>query len=282
MSKAQQKTSSMRKDETEQTTTEVVNEGVLEEKNNILNNQKTAQMKTFYFNIQAKGGVGKSFLTYLLALKEKDNEKALFIDLDSSVRTSAKNINFLKNRKPARLVEADLLDDKKKTMRDKLLYNIESFCNFGDYEKYYLDFGAPESTQLPILLSLDYSIDDLKEFEKHLGVKFIFNIIIGGDGAYNACTNFLEEMVGIINGKFETNIFANKLTFPTFPNLLDEIKAYADMKKDQITSYNTFATFDQTSKFGKELMEWFNTGEDEISKISFLSKVLLQKELAAI
>ena len=47
-------------------------------------------MKTYYFNIQAKGGAGKSMLTYLQALKNEENASTLFVDLDNSTKTSPK------------------------------------------------------------------------------------------------------------------------------------------------------------------------------------------------
>jgi len=51
-------------------------------------------MKSFYFNIQSKGGSGKSMLTYLQALKHEKNEKAAFVDLDSSTQTSTRQLHF--------------------------------------------------------------------------------------------------------------------------------------------------------------------------------------------
>lgn len=48
-------------------------------------------MKTFYFNIQSKGGVGKSFLTALLALKYESDPSVYFVDLDSSVKQARSN-----------------------------------------------------------------------------------------------------------------------------------------------------------------------------------------------
>ena len=52
-------------------------------------------MKQFQFNVQAKGGSGKSMLTYLLALKYETDQRVYFIDLDSSVRTSLQQLKFL-------------------------------------------------------------------------------------------------------------------------------------------------------------------------------------------
>src|SRR3954464_5320818 len=75
-------------------------------------------MKTFYFNIQAKGGAGKSMLTYLQALKNEENESTLFVDLDNSTKTSIKQLKFLKDKK--RLVETDIIDAFRRIEREKL------------------------------------------------------------------------------------------------------------------------------------------------------------------
>jgi cellulose biosynthesis protein BcsQ len=52
-------------------------------------------MKIFYFNIQSKGGAGKSMLTYLQALKHETNDQAVFVDLDSSTKTSVRQLRFI-------------------------------------------------------------------------------------------------------------------------------------------------------------------------------------------
>src|SRR4051794_34086751 len=110
-------------------------------------------MKTFYFNIQAKGGAGKSMLTYLQALKNEDNEAALFVDLDNSTKTSIKQLKFLKDKQ--RLVETDIIDAFRRIEREKLFQVLENLSQM-EFEEYFLDFGAPESEQLPNLFSLDF------------------------------------------------------------------------------------------------------------------------------
>jgi cellulose biosynthesis protein BcsQ len=60
-------------------------------------------MKTVYLNVQAKGGAGKSMLTYLQALKQEANNKAAFVDLDSSTKTSSAQLKFLRGKTPNRM-----------------------------------------------------------------------------------------------------------------------------------------------------------------------------------
>ena len=42
-------------------------------------------IRTIYFQIQGKGGTGKSFLTYLLANKFRHEKDSLFIDADTEL-----------------------------------------------------------------------------------------------------------------------------------------------------------------------------------------------------
>ena len=64
----------------------------------ISNQNKNNYMKQFHFNVQAKGGSGKSMLTYLQALKNETSQRSYFIDLDSSVKTSLQQLKFLQGK----------------------------------------------------------------------------------------------------------------------------------------------------------------------------------------
>lgn len=156
-------------------------------------------MKQFIFNTQAKGGSGKSMLTYLLALKNESNEKSYFIDLDSSVKTSTQQLKFLQGKQPARFAVMNLLDSRDKIDRQLLFENLLELSQ-KEYNEFYFDFGAPESDQLPSLFSKDYSIEEFKQIQDELKAKFIFNVIVAGGGAYEACTNYLQKIVDLVNG----------------------------------------------------------------------------------
>ena len=126
-------------------------------------------MKTYYFNIQSKGGAGKSMLTYLQALKYESDEKSLFVDLDSSTMTSVRQLRFVGLKK--RVVESDIFDRLRKIEREKLFQVLES-VNRTPHERVFVDFGAPESEQLPGLFSIDFSVDEFRDFEQGLGGAF--------------------------------------------------------------------------------------------------------------
>jgi cellulose biosynthesis protein BcsQ len=51
-------------------------------------------MKKIHFIAQAKGGVGKSLLMYLFALKFGHDSSIFFVDLDSSTESSKRQLKF--------------------------------------------------------------------------------------------------------------------------------------------------------------------------------------------
>ncbi|HUZ57500.1 MAG TPA: hypothetical protein VMU83_01800, partial [Hanamia sp.] len=191
-------------------------------------------MKTFYFNIQSKGGAGKSMLTYLQALKHEKNEKAAFVDLDSSTQTSTRQLHFLTQQEANRLFSVDIFDNLKKIEREKL-YDVLQAFNTQPFEEIYIDFGAPESEQLPSLFSLDFTIEEFKEFEKELKAKFVFNVILCGGTSYASTFDYLKKLTEIIKGKFEIVMYLNELTFLNYNLLLDELNEFAKKAKGYIS-----------------------------------------------
>lgn len=186
-------------------------------------------MKTFYFIMQAKGGAGKSFLTYLMATKYRDNLNMLFLDADCSTATSSKQLKFLKGN----LATVNLLDDQKKIARDKLFEVLEEM-NRLEFQSFVLDFGAPESEQVPSLLTMDFSAQDFKDFEQHLSASFMFNIVIAGGTAYASCMDYLKSIYGASKNLFTIRLWVNKMTFEGFRHQLEEIQTVASKLKLQL------------------------------------------------
>ena len=156
-------------------------------------------MKQFHFILQAKGGVGKSFLVYLLALKHQSQPGTYFVDVDASTQTSSRQLAFLSGT--GRIAALSMLDERQKITRDKLLFSLTDLSQL-PFENCYLDFGAPESEQIPALLSVDFSTEQFYELAQHLQCQFIFDVVIAGNTSYFACTQYLQQMQQIIGNTF--------------------------------------------------------------------------------
>lgn len=235
-------------------------------------------MKKFLFNAQAKGGTGKSMLTYLMALKNETNERSYFIDLDSSVKTSAHQLKFLQGKQPPRFAIMNLLDIRDKIDRQLLFENLLELSK-KEYDEFYFDFGAPESDQLPSLFSKDYNIEEFRQIQDELNAKFVFNVIVAGGGAYEASTKYLQKLVDLISGAFEVNIYINQASFANHQHLIDELKYYASVRKNKINSVNLFGDFDITTAPHKNILNLIEQGKG-IESYVFVEKIKIQKELS--
>ena len=242
---------------------------------------KKQEMKTFIFNLQEKGGTGKSFLTVLQAYKEQNNERSLFADADASTKSTIRNLKFLENRKPLRIAEISLLDARGKIVRDKLLSIMEQMVKDLDYDNYYLDFGAPESQQFTELITKDLLPTDLKAFEEHLNVKFVFNIIVAGGTTFGSCTDYLKKLVDLLGDHFEVNIMANEAMFYNFEHLLDELNQFAKASGEKVNSVKRFGDFDISNETGKNILSNIEKGLG-VENLSFTAKLKMNNELAKI
>ena len=237
--------------------------------------------KKFYLNIQSKGGSGKSMLTYLQALKNETNEKTCFIDLDSSTKTSTQQLKFILVQANNRLLQIEMFDNLKKIEREKL-FDIFSGLNSYDFDEYYIDFGAPESEQFPALLKLDFTVDDFKEFEKELNAEFIFNVVVAGGTSYMSSFNYLKDITTLIDGKFDVNVLINDFTFANYPQLIDEIKAWAKEKKGKIKEVKQFGAILVDRSSGQKIIDNVKLGLGLQDYTSFTSKTILKRELKRI
>jgi hypothetical protein len=235
-------------------------------------------MKQFQFNVQAKGGSGKSMLTYLQALKYETDERVYFIDLDSSVRSSLQQLKFLHGKKPTRFATVDLLDNRAKIDR-QLLFEKLAEESQKDYDSFYLDFGAPESDQLPSLFSKDYTIQEFKQVQDELDAKFIFNVVIAGGGAYEACTHYLQKIVSLAGGFFDINIHINQGTFSNHQHLVEELKIFAALSENHIAAIKSFGDFDNTTAPHKSILQKIEEGRGMKSYV-FVEKIKINKELS--
>lgn len=230
-----------------------------------------------HFIIQAKGGSGKSMLTALLALKHQDDGTSYFIDLCSAASTSLQQLTFLKGQKPSRFATVKLLDGRNKFDRQMLLEQIIKFNEKG-FENYFWDFGATESAGLLALLQNDYTAEDLLQIQQEVGCKFVFNIVMAGGSAYEACTSYLSSMAVALKDFFDIHILINEHSFFNYSNLVDELHTYATNSNGSIHSVQRFGDFDTTTLPHKNILKAIEKGVG-MSAFGLIERLKILKEL---
>ena len=226
-------------------------------------------MKNLHFIVQAKGGVGKSMLTYLLGLaRDNDKNQSLFVDVDSSTQTSTRQLKFLGENRTETL---SLLNEKEVLVRDNLVTYLESIVDV-PFNNIYFDCGAPESEQIPALIERDLP---LKEFMEELGFKAHFHIVIGGGGAYKSSIDYMKKILKSLNGDFEATIWKSITTFNNFKNLGDEL---SDNCKKMNLPLRQFADLDPSSNLGCQILDGVRQGYS-LGDYQTGARLKLKKEL---
>ncbi len=184
-----------------------------------------------YCQVQGKGGAGKSFLTYLLALKNYHDENTLFIDADFNSKTSStQNLRFIppKNKKE-RVVFFNILDEQKNIERKLFMKMLKRFGeNEFAFERVFIDFGTLESDQFLELFITFFEPGELKELEKEFNLKFIFQVVVAGNTNYLACMSYLEKVQQIFGEHHDIIIYPNLEKFSESEAQLTQLKKYAE------------------------------------------------------
>jgi len=231
-------------------------------------------MKQVHFFCQAKGGVGKSMVIYLHALKYQNDDSVFFLDADSSTKTSTRQLAFLQGQTPHRFGIFQLLNEVRGTIDRQLLFsNLQHLASLPQ-EHFYIDCGSTESNQLPELFK-DYSAQEIKQIEEELNMKIIFDVIISGS-AYSASTNYLQQIVKMVQALFEVNILLNAFTFQNHPELIEEVKVYS--KKHTINTIKLVGDFDINASPVINIMNKITKGQG-LESYAFIERIKILKEI---
>ena len=227
--------------------------------------------------MQNKGGVGKSMLTYLLALNHQklsiDNNqninKILFSDGDILNLTTDRQCKFLT------IAHVNLMDKNQKFQRDKLLRSLEYFSKV-EAEIIYIDFGASESGQFPALVSLDYTSELIFDFAQNYNLEIIVNVVVAGGTSFIPCTDYLKNVAKALDRKIKIKVWVNDWTFKNdAPDTVLELQKFCN--KENI-SMSHFGQFDTDSSVGSEIMNKIKMGCG-FNEYDFIHKMTLRKEL---
>ena len=224
--------------------------------------------KELNFVLQAKGGVGKSLLTYLLGLAKQTQDSTLFVDVDNSTKTSTRQLICLGETRTETL---SLLNEKEVLVRDMLVSYLESLVHL-PFQQVYFDFGAPESEQFPALLERDLPF---KEFADVLNFKVKFHIVIGGGGAYKASIDYLQKILKALNNEFEVTVWQSLTTFNNFPTLAKELQTNCQRVGLLL---RPFGDFEPSSNLGEQILNGIRQGYG-LNEFPTGAKLRLKKEL---
>lgn len=202
--------------------------------------------------LASKGGVGKSTLTYEWAVysTHKNRNDILFVDLDNSTQTSTKQLKFLGENQVETI---SLLNEKEVLVRDNLVSYLESL-SASPFKEIVFDLGSPESEQIPALIERDIPF---AEFMGELGFKAIFNVVIGGGGAYRASVEYLQKLLKALKGEFEVVVWLNITSFSKFPALEEELAKNCTKLGLKL---KRFGNFDPSSNLGSSILDGIRKG----------------------
>lgn len=220
------------------------------------------------FILCAKGGVGKSILSYLFAIAKEKEAECLFIDTDNSTQTSKKQLRFLGNDRVELL---SLLNNNEVLVRDNLVSYLESLVD-SPFTQFYFDLGSPESEQMPAFIERDLP---LKEFLDELGFEAHFHIVIGGGGAYKPSIEYMLKLLKVLGGQFEITIWQSITSFKNFPELSSELKHNCDKLQLHLQK---FGDFDPSTLLGSQILDFIRKGAG-LSEYSAGARLRLIKEL---
>ncbi len=212
----------------------------------------TMKKRTIQLITSSKGGVGKSLFCYEMAIYKhaKGQKDVLFVDVDNSTQTSTRQLKFLGENQVETI---SLLDERDVLVRDSLVSYLESLVD-SPFQEFILDLGSPESEQIPALIERDIPF---AEFMGELGFKAIFNVVIGGGGAYRASVDYLQKLLMALKGEFEVVVWLNITSFSKFPALAEELAKNCTKLGLKL---RRFGNFDPSSKLGSLILDGIRKG----------------------
>lgn len=157
---------------------------------------------------QAKGGTGKSFITWFIARNKRDGQ-AVFIDLDKSTRTSRRLKNLIGDK---RVLELSIIDENLKLDREMFLNLFESISKAKTSE-WFVDLGAPESDELKSFFLNEVPAQELAEILDEIGIQLKIFVVLAGEDAFGACVQYYNDLKKLTHDYIEVVAVKNEGMF---------------------------------------------------------------------
>jgi hypothetical protein len=183
--------------------------------------------KKIHFITQAKGGSGKSVLTFMLAEKYKN---AMLLDLDDATTTTLKQLSY---RDP---IKVSFLDPQTKRI-DRGSFNglFESVMEAKE-DLFIADLGASVAEQLPKYLSMN-GIEMITDLLNASEIQLQIICVVGGGNIFKATMEYLAELIAATKGSLEI-IIAHNGFYPCSDEQRDALQHYASQNHLQLIHFD--------------------------------------------
>lgn len=206
----------------------------------------------------AKGGAGKSSLSFILAEKYKT---AVILDMDDATQTTMSQLAY---RKP-KLVS--FLNDNKTIDRGLFSSFVEHIAG---HEKHHFicDFGASISEQFPQYIR-DVNPKELSEVLKQLDIEMEIICLVGGANIFKATMMYLTDLIEAAAGNLKIKIVYNEF-YLLAAEQKSALEEYAASVNLELTAFNISS--DQNISTQQRIKEVLKTGTG-IETASVFSKI---------
>ena len=183
--------------------------------------------KKIHFITQAKGGSGKSVLTFMLAEKYKN---AMLLDLDDATTTTMKQLAY---RDP---IKVSFLDrETKRIDRGAVNGLFESLIDAKE-DLFIADLGASVAEQLPKYLSMN-GIEVITDLLNASEIQLQIICVIGGGNIFKATMEYLVELVAATSGALEM-VIGHSGGYPFSDEQQNPLQRYAGQNNLQVIHFD--------------------------------------------
>jgi hypothetical protein len=176
--------------------------------------KKSSAKKKVSIFLQAKGGVGKSFISYFKML-DSDPEKVAVVLLDSSQKANQNKDRHIKVLGDGKVFSTNIYNSSSEYKKNHFFDVFEKIAGLSQ-ENVILDVGAPESNVFREALATDedFSGEGLAMIADDLGLDMVFNVLISGaDDNVNENMDYFTVLNQYLSGHLKVNMVINDVTF---------------------------------------------------------------------
>lgn len=176
---------------------------------------------------QAKGGVGKSVLTYLIAEK---HQHSIVLDSDDATTSISKHLAY---RNP---IKVSFLDPETKRIDRSSFNSLFESVATANKDLFIVDNGASVAEQLPKYFEAS-NPRNVREMLDMSGIELQIVCVVAGGNNFRATMEYLVELVESVANQFEI-IVARNNHFPMSAEQVSAFEKYCSDRQLKFFSYD--------------------------------------------